>query len=397
MELWHGPTHAFKDVALTTLPHLLTAAKEITGVTSSTLILVATSGDTGKAALEGFKDVPGTRIAVLYPSDGVSPMQKLQMTTQDGGNVQVYGIEGNFDDAQTAVKKIFTDEAFRAELKKENVELSSANSINLGRLLPQVVYYFSAYFDLAAAEQIRFGEIVNFCVPTGNFGDILAGYYAKRMGLPVGRLLCASNENNVLTDFLSDGRYVAEREFFKTMSPSMDILISSNLERLLFEATGRDPERVKAYMARLADEKEYTVSEEELDFIQDSFFGECATEEETSATIADYFDDRGYIMDPHTAVAACCYDNVFEELTGKTVILSTASPYKFVDDVLRAIGEETGKTTDESLKKLEAATALEIPDSIAELTRLPVRFCEILPSGKIASAISAYALGKTAE
>ena len=280
LELWHGPTHAFKDIALTLLPYLLTGSKKLLGEKERTLILVATSGDTGKAALEGFKDVPGTDVIVFYPGDGVSALQKLQMMTQTGGNVYVAGINGNFDDAQTAVKKIFTDGAVHKELEKNGYKLSSANSINFGRLVPQIAYYFSSYLDMVDGGEIEMGEKINFCVPSGNFGNILAGYYAKRMGLPVGRLICASNKNNVLTDFIRGGAYSADRQFYKTTSPSMDILISSNLERLLFELSGRNDKLTAARMAELKDKGAYSISAEELGLLKSEFWADWSDENE---------------------------------------------------------------------------------------------------------------------
>lgn len=389
LELWHGPTHAFKDVALTTLPHLLTASRDLVGVKEKILILVATSGDTGKAALEGFRDVDGTHVAVLYPSEGVSAMQKLQMTTQEGGNVSVWGIEGNFDDAQTAVKKIFVDGGARAELAEKGWRLSSANSINLGRLLPQIVYYFSAYFDLANAGEIKFGDAIDFCVPTGNFGDILAGYYAKRMGLPVKKLVCASNSNDVLTQFLSEGTYAADRPFYKTISPSMDILVSSNLERLLFEVTGRDAVRTAELMSKLSTERGYAIGADELAEIQSVFYGACASEDDTRDQIAEMFDGEDYIMDPHTAVASFCADSYVAD-TGDAaalVVLSTASPYKFVEDVLDAIEEDRGATVFESVDILEELTALEAPGTIRSLERENVRFRDVLRKEDIRAAV----------
>ena len=270
LELWHGPTCAFKDYALQLMPKLLVEAKKNLGRTEKTLILVATSGDTGKAALDGYHDIPGVEIAVFYPTGGTSEIQRLQMATQEGANVAVYAVRGNFDDAQTGVKKVFGDKAIAAELEQRNIRLSSANSINWGRLVPQIVYYFAAYAQLLKAGKITFGDKVDFCVPTGNFGDILAGYYAKQMGLPVGKLVCASNENNVLTDFLTTGTYTAKREFFKTTSPSMDILVSSNLERLLYHVTGSDAE-VAGFMQQLAATGSYTVRPETLAAIQETF------------------------------------------------------------------------------------------------------------------------------
>ena len=285
MELWHGPTYAFKDIALTLLPYLLTGSKKKEGVDKKTLILVATSGDTGKAALEGFKDVEGTEIIVLYPEEGVSDMQKLQMKTTEGNNTHVIGIKGNFDDAQTAVKKIFTSEEMKEKFAQKGYELSSANSINFGRLVPQIVYYFSAYLDLLAEGEIEPGESLDFVVPSGNFGNILAGYYAKRMGLPVKQLIVASNMNNVLTEFFETGLYDANRKFHKTISPSMDILVSSNLERLLYEMTGRNTDTVREMMDSLKKTGKYSVEEDLVYDAAPEFIGYCSTEEETKGNL----------------------------------------------------------------------------------------------------------------
>ena len=305
LELWHGPTCAFKDYALQLMPKLLVEAKKNLGRTEKTLILVATSGDTGKAALDGYHDIPGVEIAVFYPTGGTSEIQRLQMATQEGANVAVYAVRGNFDDAQTGVKKVFGDTAIAAELAKRNIRLSSANSINWGRLVPQIVYYFAAYAQLLKAGRITFGDEVDFCVPTGNFGDILAGYYAKRMGLPVGKLVCASNENNVLTDFLTTGTYTAKREFFKTTSPSMDILVSSNLERLLYHVTGSDAE-VAGLMKSLAETGSYTVRPETLAAIQENFSCGWSSEEEVAGEIRVRYEKDNYLCDTHTAVCVPC-------------------------------------------------------------------------------------------
>ena len=299
LELWHGPTCAFKDMALTVLPYLLRRGSDICGIKEKILILVATSGDTGKAALEGFKDAEGIKIMVFYPDDGVSKMQKLQMCTQEGSNVNVVAVKGNFDDCQTAVKQIFSDEEYAKTLKERGYILSSANSINFGRLAPQIAYYFSAYLDLVSGGQIEMGEGVDFSVPTGNFGNILAAYYAKRMGLPVRRLHCASNMNNILTDFLSGGTYDTHREFYKTTSPSMDILISSNLERLLFEVCGRNAARTAELMKELKEKGAYTITPQEKAAINETFDGGFANEDEVVETVYDVFCDTGYTMDTH--------------------------------------------------------------------------------------------------
>jgi len=377
LELFHGPTLAFKDMALQLLPHLVTQAARMNGEERKVSILVATSGDTGKAALEGFKDVPGTSCTVFYPQDGVSDVQKLQMVTTGGDNTWVIGVEGNFDDAQTGVKEIFSDPAFGAKMNERGRVLSSANSINFGRLAPQIVYYFSAYADLLAQNAILPGDKVDFCVPTGNFGNILAGYYARNMGLPVGSLWCASNKNNVLTDFFKKGKYTARREFFKTISPSMDILISSNLERLLYEAADRSGAQVKEWMNQLKKNGSYSVDEEQKEWMQSIFRVGCATDEETKAEIKRVFGE-GYLMDTHTAVAS----RVLYEARQKgaerrpTVIVSTASPYKFTQDVLEALeGEGAAQDMDafRCAEKLAAVTGTRVPEQVSALRSLPIR------------------------
>lgn len=357
LELYHGRTSAFKDFALCLLPNLLAYAKKSLGIKDKTLILTATSGDTGKAALEGFYNTEDIDILVLYPTEGVSSIQKAQMDTTDTLNSKVISIDGNFDDAQTAVKKIFNDKKIKEELKKENIYLSSANSINIGRLLPQIVYYFYSYADLVKKGKISEGEKISFCVPTGNFGDILAGYYAKEMGLPVEKLVIASNDNNVLTDFFTSGTYDANRELVKTISPSMDILVSSNLERLIFHKSS--DEIVKAKMKDLNDSHIFTF---EGDF--DEFLCGYASEEETKNTIAKTFKEEGYLMDPHTGVAKNIVDKL--ELK-KTVILSTASPYKFSSSVLDALGENISKDEFENINILHEKTGVKIPSEIKKL------------------------------
>lgn len=376
MELFHGPTLAFKDVALTILPYLLRKGADISGVKENILILVATSGDTGKAALEGFKDAEGIKILVFYPSEGVSDMQKLQMRTQEGNNVLVAGVKGNFDDCQNTVKRIFSDVKFGAELKEKGVVLSSANSINFGRLVPQITYYFSAYADLVNSGEIKLGDKINFVVPTGNFGNILAGYYAKRMGLPIDKLVCASNSNNVLTEFFMNGSYDKNREFFKTTSPSMDILISSNLERLIFELSDRDAVLTKKRMDELKKQGQYSITDKELEVLDKEFFADFADEEESKQTIMDIYDEYGYVCDPHTAVAVKV-KNTFEgygESDGATVVLSTASPYKFPESVLNAIMGKKGKDAFDSANKLCNETAMPIPEKITELKSKEKRF-----------------------
>ncbi|MCM1368065.1 MAG: threonine synthase [Roseburia sp.] len=387
LELWHGRTHAFKDMALSVLPRLLTRAKKEEGETANTLVLVATSGDTGKAALEGFRDVDGTSVCVFYPTDGVSRVQKLAMQTQVGGNVCSVGITGNFDDAQTAVKNAFRDEKLKAALKAKNTVMSSANSINIGRLVPQIAYYFSAYCDLLNAGEIEDGDRIDFVVPTGNFGNILAGWYAAQMGLPINKLVCASNRNNILTDFINTGVYDVNREFFKTESPSMDILVSSNLERLLFEMCDCDADRIKELMNALRVGGRYEVRKSEADKIREMFDCGYADTDDTRAAIAEIFDEYGYLADTHTAVA---YHVAAERgFLRPTVIVSTANPYKFAPAVLKSLGEKAdGEATERTLEKLEELTAMEIPSSLLDVFTLPVRFDEKIDPSEIAEIIA---------
>ncbi len=366
LELWHGPTCAFKDIALTILPYLLTASKKKLGIKEQTLVLTATSGDTGKAALEGFKDVDGTHVAVFYPVSGVSEMQRLQMVTQEGGNVHVFGIKGNFDDAQAAVKRVFNDKETIDALKAKGIAMSSANSINWGRLAPQIAYYISAYCDLVDSGEIELGDKINFAVPTGNFGDVLAGYYAYRMGLPVEKFIVASNANNALTDFFNDGVYDINRVFYKTMSPSMDILVSSNLERLIYEIYDRDDEKVRKLYDSLKKTGRFEIDFDEVNL--DNFVAGWADEEDTKNAISTFFDLDDYIMDTHTAVAASVYNDYSCETDDETptVVLSTANPYKFPIDVLGAIGSRE-RDSYKAVVKLYNLTALECPDCILEL------------------------------
>ena len=376
LELWHGPTSAFKDMALQMLPQLLSAALRKTGEDKTVCILVATSGDTGKAAMEGFADVPQTKILVFYPKDGVSTVQEAQMVTQEGDNVGVCAVVGNFDDAQSGVKRIFSDVSIRNTLAGRGYVLSSANSINWGRILPQVVYYISAYCDLLRDGKITMGQKVNFCVPTGNFGDILAAYYAKRMGLPVGKLICASNRNDVLTDFLRTGVYDRNRPFHTTMSPSMDILVSSNLERLLFDLSGENDAEVRGYMDALAKDGKYEVSDAIKTKLAEQYWGGFCGEEGTAATIAEYYRKHGYLIDTHTAVAV----NVMEQYraaTGDeavTVFVSTASPYKFCNHVLTAIGETPAGDGMELLDQLHEVSGVPVPKRLAALKGKARRF-----------------------
>lgn len=382
LELWHGPTCAFKDYALQLMPKLLVEAKRNLGRTEQTRILVATSGDTGKAALDGYHDVPGVDISVFYPTGGTSEIQRLQMATQEGTNVAVYAVQGNFDDAQTGVKKVFGDPAVAAALAEKGVRLSSANSINWGRLVPQIVYYFAAYGQLLRAGEISFGDPVDFCVPTGNFGDILAGYYAKRMGLPVGMLICASNENNVLTDFLSTGCYAARRTFYKTTSPSMDILVSSNLERLLYHITGSDT-AVAGWMQSLNETGSYTVDKDTLAAIQQSFGCGWASEAEVCQEIRARYEQDGYLCDTHTAVAFHVAAQKKRENV-PMVVLSTASPFKFPRSVLEALGHTAPENDFEAMSALEAATGRTAPASLAALRTKAERFRAVIRPEQIA-------------
>lgn len=378
LELWHGPTCAFKDMALQILPHLLIKSVKKTGETKEVIILVATSGDTGKAALEGFKNVDGTRIIVFYPENGVSKVQKLQMATQEGNNVDVAAINGNFDDAQSGVKTIFSDKDYAKVLEQNGFMLSSANSINWGRLVPQIIYYISSYCNLVKNNEIALGEAVNFVVPTGNFGNILAAYYAKEMGIPVNKLICASNKNNILTDFINTGVYDKNRDFYTTSSPSMDILISSNLERLLFHITDENAEVVRGWMEELKETGKYKVPASVKEKIKSIFWAGCCDDSATADSIKNVKNEYGYTIDTHTAVAKNVYDS-YVESTGdkhKTVIVSTASPFKFANSVLDAISDEVISAKDdfELLDILAQKTDLSVPCSLAELKTKPVIF-----------------------
>ncbi len=380
LELWHGPTCAFKDMALQILPHLMRVSAGRVAGGKEIVILVATSGDTGKAALEGFKDAPHTKILVFYPVDGVSPMQKLQMTTQEGANVGVCAIRGNFDDAQTGVKAIFTDPEVAAALEQHGMQFSSANSINWGRLVPQIVYYVSAYCDLLAAGEIGMGDPINVTVPTGNFGNILAAYYARKMGLPIAKLICASNRNRVLTDFLQTGTYDRNREFHATTSPSMDILISSNLERLLYDLSGCDDEEIRRLMAQLSEQGRYTVSDALLEEIRGLFAAGWCDDEGTADTIADTWKKHRYLCDTHTAVAVHVYEE-YRRSTGDTtptVIASTANPYKFSASVLGALHDGTPAGDEfDMVEELHRLTGCAVPPPLADLRGKTPRFTEV--------------------
>ena len=369
LELFHGATIAFKDMALSILPYLLTTSAKKNNVKNEIVILTATSGDTGKAALAGFADVPGTKIIVFYPKHGVSPIQEKQMVTQRGANTYVIGIEGNFDDAQTGVKKMFSDAALAKEMAEAGYQFSSANSINIGRLVPQVVYYVYSYAKLLAKGEIRDGEKINVVVPTGNFGNILAAYYAKQMGVPIAKLICASNENKVLFDFFRTGCYDKNREFILTSSPSMDILISSNLERLIYQTAGRDAEKNSAYMKALNE-----ITDEMREQMKD-FYGNYASEEETAAAIRAMYEKTGYIMDTHTAVAESVYEKYTAETKDetKTIIASTASPYKFTRSVMNAIDASYDSQSDFALvDELARLSGVPVPQAIEDIRSAPV-------------------------
>ncbi len=398
LELFHGPTCAFKDIALTVLPYLLRKGCDLIGVRSEVLVLAATSGDTGKAAMEGFKDAKGVKIAVFYPDEGVSKMQKLQMATQEGENVDVVAVKGNFDDCQNAVKKIFRSQECRDKLKEKGVVLSSANSINVGRLVPQIAYYFSAYLDLVSSEQIAMGDRVDFAVPAGNFGNILAAYYAKRMGLPVGALVCASNRNNVLSDFMQKGIYDRKRPFYKTMSPSMDILVSSNLERLIFELSGRDAPLTVERMKSLAQTGRYSLRPEELQALQETFFGGYAGEDETVECIYEFFEEFNYPLDTHTGVAmhvARQYARKREDDPSAEprpmVVVCTASPYKFPQAVYYALTGNDVKDSFKGIKRINLITAMKVPESLKELRYKQPRFKTLVAPDKIFEEVLNFA------
>ncbi len=382
LELFHGATIAFKDMALSILPHLLITAARKNEVKNDIVILTATSGDTGKAALAGFAEVKGTKIIVFYPKDGVSPIQQKQMVTQKGDNTFVVGINGNFDQAQTGVKQMFSDPALASLMKANGYQFSSANSINIGRLVPQIVYYVYAYAQMVKSGDIQGGEKINVVVPTGNFGNILAAFYAKNMGLPIGKLICASNENKVLYDFFTTGTYNKNREFILTSSPSMDILISSNLERLIYRIAGNSAQKNQELMKSLQETGAYTITEEMKEQLA-SFYGNYASEEETAAVIREVYQNDGYIMDTHTAVAAAVYKKYRNETKdgAKTVIASTASPYKFTRSVMKAIDDKYDKKPDfELVDELEALSKVKVPKAVEEIRTAPVihkTVCEV--------------------
>lgn len=382
LELFHGRTQAFKDMALSLFPYLLVAAKKAEGEMKDVLILTATSGDTGKAALEGFKDVPGTHIQVFFPTDGVSPMQQEQMQKQEGANVNVTAINGNFDDAQQFLKRLFVNKEVAAEAAEKGVKFSSANSINIGRLTPQVVYYVAAYANLVATGAIHENEAFNVVVPTGNFGNILAAYFAKRMGVPIGKLICASNRNNVLTDFFKTGTYDMNRPFYTTLSPSMDILESSNFERFIYYISGEDYELTAKRMADLRATGRMSVTPEELALVQRDFSGAFVNDDETEAVIEQVYNSYGYLMDPHTAVAMGAYMKELqahpEDGARHTIIASTAHPFKFPPAICKALDIAEGGTPYESLEHISAVTGVAFPGPLAALQQKPLRFTKVI-------------------
>lgn len=399
LELWHGPTSAFKDIALQIMPRLLTIAAQKSGEDTEIVILTATSGDTGKSALEGFRDVPGVKIFVYFPEKGVSEIQKLQMITQEGGNVNVIAVRGNFDDTQGGVKQIFNDRSMSRALNEAGYRLTSANSINWGRLLPQVVYYFSAYRQLVSGGSLEEGEKVNFVVPTGNFGNILAGYYAGRLGLPVNRFICAANRNHVLSDFINSGLYDKRRTLYNSHSPSMDILVSSNLERLLFELTGHDSERIKSWMNQLTEAGHYRVDRDTLAALQNTFWSDYADDQETLQAMAGIYRERQYLVDPHTAVGINVLDKYLKRENDPhlSVILSTASPYKFTASTIRALFKNhpfQGSSELELIKILARETGMPVPDNLATLEKKPVLHRQVIDPAEMPAHIRKTLMGE---
>jgi len=388
LELWHGPTAAFKDMALQLTPRLLAKAMEKIEVKNEVVVLVATSGDTGKAALEGFKDVPGTKIIVFYPAHGVSRVQELQMVTTEGNNTYVVAVEGNFDDCQTAVKEIFANQELKAQIEEAGYQFSSANSINWGRLLPQIVYYFNSYAQLVRTGAVQLGELVDFVVPTGNFGNILAGWYSKKMGLPIGKMVCASNKNNVLTDFFATGTYNRQREFYQTNSPSMDILISSNLERFLFDLTEQNGALVKKWMEQLQTEGSFTVDAATKLKMDEAILAGSADEEETIAMIKACYDEHEYLLDTHTAVAVKVARELPKQASVATVIDSTAHPGKFVSSVYSAFAENKDGADDVVLlNRLSELTNMQQHPGLEKLEEKPVRHNRYCQKGEMEAKI----------
>ena len=399
--MFHGPTCAFKDISLTLLPYLLKRSLEILGGGDEVLILTATSGDTGKAALEAFRDVKGARVAVFYPEEGVAKMQKLQMCTQSGDNVNVSAIKGSADDCQRAVRNLFADSDFNASLQQAGVRLSTANSMNIACVLPQIAYYFSAYLDLATSDQIEMGEKIDFAVPAGNFGDVLAGWYAKKMGLPIRRLIFASNRNRAIADFYKTGTYSVNRNVLRTMSPSMDSLLSTNVERLIFEVCGRKAEMIADRMKDLSEKGEYSITQAELKAIRDDFYGGFATEDGTVEAMYDIFEEYGYAMDTHTGVAAAvCYTYREKEVDEKDktplILLATANPYKFPQDVLYALSGNDVKDSFKGVKRLNLLTAMKPPKCLMEIRYKPLRFKGALANDlkKMREAVLAFVGGE---
>lgn len=390
LELFHGPTCAYKDMSVAVFPYLLKKGCELCGVKEDVLLLVATSGDTGKAALECFQDAEGVKVVVFYPEDGVSKMQKLQLCTQDGENLSVVAVKGTFDDCQSALKRILTSETYQAQLKEKNYTLVTANSINFGRIAPQIAYYFSAYLDLVSSEQIQLGDQVDFAIPTSNFGNLLSAYYAKQMGLPVGKLICASNKNSVLTDFVNKGSYDSRRQYFRTMSPSLDILVSSNLERFIFEVSGRNAELTAERMQSLAKNGKYEMRVEEMNRIRELIYAGHTSEDDTVDCMYEFFSEYGYPMDTHTGVAmhvAQKYEKYKEdnhiEDGHPTVVVSTASPYKFPQDVLYALTGNDVKDSFKGVKRINLLTAMKVPESLKALRYKPLRFKGSVSQDKI--------------
>jgi len=395
LELWHGPTSAFKDMALQIMPCLLSRALEKTGEERTAFILVATSGDTGKAALEGYRDVKGVKISVFYPVDGVSRIQKLQMATQEGANVYVNAVRGNFDDAQNGVKRIFSDSAAGDKMNGAGYFLSSANSINWGRLAPQIAYYVSAYCDLVTRGDIKLGDEINVCVPTGNFGNIFAAYIAREMGVPVARFVCASNTNNILSDFLSTGKYDRNRKFYTTMSPSMDILISSNLERLIYFISGCDDRATSGFMSSLSSKGSYTITEEMKKGLSD-FMAGYATEEETASEIRRVYDDTGYIIDTHTGVASAVYRALSDDAGScPAVIASTASPYKFARSIVEAVSPDItadDRSDMDMIDELEKLTDIPEPKAVSDIKKAEIRHNMHIPADRMKEAVRGFLL-----
>ena len=403
LELFRGPTCSIKDVSLQLLPYLFKKSCELTGVKEDVLLMLATSGDTGKAALEAFRDMPGIKVAVFYPDDGVVKMQRLQMCIQDGNNVQVTAVKGHFDDCQKSVRRLLLSEKFNAQVADKGLRLSNVNSINFGRIVPQIAYYFSAYADMVSSGQIDMGDEIDFVVPTGNFDDILAGWYAKKMGLPVRKLVCASNRNKVLTDFFNKGVYDAKRNLLRTMSPSMDVLTSSNVERLLFEISGRDGALTAKRMEQLASEKEYCITSKEKAILDKDFFAAFASEDDTVEAMYEVFDEYGYAMDTHTGVALAGhmkYREAVEKQNEKdrvpSVVLSTANPYKFPQDVLYALSGNDVKDSFKGVKRLNLLTAMKPPKSLLSLRYRPLRFKTVVANdlAKMADVVMRFVDGE---